>query len=256
MNMESLKMSKFFKKPHLSLAFSLFASLNLILLSPKLMAEEDGMGAVDYSDRSEGSTKRVRNSDSSKPKIVGRKAAQKFMGQKSPEAEATSERSPASSSSDAHYLAIHFGSFLGDDSYKWGSDHETNTGKFNMGVTYRLGEWVHSADFAFRIDFMSYSLSSGTANKLSLLPAIIFPDSSSHFPIYFGAAVGPGFYLKQISGQSPISIDYQIFLGARFFNLIQNTGFFVEAGLKDHIHLLSNGQFNGSFVALGALFTF
>ena len=209
-------------------------------------AESDGMGAVDYNDKSPA--------PQTSPPHVGRKAAQKYMGKTGKE---SSSREPASSgSAEAHYLAIHIGTFLGDDAYKWGSDHESNVGKFNMGLTYRIGEWANSADFAFRADFSNYSVGGGSATKLSLLPVVIFPDATSHFPLYFGGGLGPGFYLKQISGQSAVSLDYQLFLGARFFNLLQSTGFFIESGVKNHFHLLSNGQYNGSFLAIGALFTF
>ncbi len=215
----------------------------------RAFAESDGMGAVDYNDKAESLPAKGT------PPKVGRRAAQKYMGQSVPATETS--REPASSgSSEAHYLAIHIGTFLSDDAYKWGSEHESNVGKFNMGLTYRIGEWANSADFAFRADFSTFNLAGGSANKLSLLPVVIFPDASSHFPLYFGGGAGPGFYLKQISGQSAVSLDYQLFLGARFFNLLQSTGFFVEAGVKNHFHLLSNGQYNGSFLALGALFTF
>ena len=222
-------------------------------------AEEDGMGAVDYNDKTDAVAAPTTDHSVVKPgSRVGRKAAQKYMGQNSDTktADVSERREPAALSNETHYLAIHVGTFVGDDTYKWGSEHESNVGKLNVGVTYRIGEWANAADLDFRADFSTFQLAEGGANKLSLLPVIIFPDASSHFPIYFGAGAGPGFYMKQISGQSAISLDYQLFLGARFFNVVDNMGFFVEAGVKNHIHLLSNGQYNGSFVAVGALFAF
>jgi hypothetical protein len=229
-------------------ALILVTGLLSLTIPNRAFAESDGMGAVDYNDKAESLSRK-----GGVPR-VGRKVAQKYMGQAD---KSTESREPASQGSgESHYLAIHIGTFLGDDAYKWGSDHESNVGKFDMGVTYRIGEWLNSADFAFRADFESFNLSSGGANKLSLMPVIIFPDAASHFPLYFGGGVGPGFYLKQISGQSAIALDYQLFLGARFFNLFENTGLFVEAGVKNHFHILSNGQYNGSFIAIGALFTF
>ncbi len=234
-------------------------SILVLALSCLVRAEEDGMGAVDYSDKSDKveapATPAVTGrapAHSTLPPKVGRKAAQKYMGQATEE----ETRGPASVTKEAHYLAVHIGTYVGDDSYKWGSEHESNIGKLNLGVTYRIGEWANAADLDFRADFSTFNLNEGSATKLSFLPVIIFPDASSHFPLYFGAGVGPGFFLKQISGQSAISLDYQLFLGARFFNVLDNTGFFVEAGVKNHFHLLSNGQFNGSFIATGALFTF
>ena len=232
-------------------------TLALTLPCTSVRAEEDGMGAVEYNDKA---TKHEvapakspeRAPAKTLPPRVGRKAALKYMGQTSEE----ESREPASVGKEAHYLAVHIGFFISDDSYKWGSDHESNIGRLNLGVTYRLGEWANAADLAFRADFQTFNLNEGSATKLSLMPVVIFPDASSHFPLYFGAGAGPGFFLKQISGQSAISIDYELFLGARFFNVIESTGFFVEAGVKNHFHLLSNGQYDGSFVATGALFTF
>ncbi len=219
-----------------------------------IYAEEDGLGAVDYSDKSEKiESTHEKAPPKSLPTKTGHKAAAKYMGQRP---EDSDSRGPASIAKESHYMAVHIGTFVGDDSYKWGSEHESNIGKLNIGVTYRLGEWANAADLDFRADFSTFNLAEGAASKLSLLPVVIFPDASSHFPLYFGAGAGPGFYLKQISGQSQISFDYQLFLGARFFNILDSTGFFVEAGIKNHFHLLSNGQYDGSFVAIGALFTF
>ncbi len=233
----------------LTLCLSVFF---LIFIGPQIaFSEEDGMGAVDYNDKTENSKESLPEKHT-RPK-VGRKAAEKYMA-KSPEERES--RRPSSISKESHYMAVHIGTFIGDDSYKWGSEHESNIGKLNIGVTYRIGEWANAADLDFRADFSTFNMAAGSASKLSLIPVVIFPDASSHFPLYFGAGAGPGFYLKQISGQSQISFDYQLFLGARFFNILESTGFFVEAGIKNHFHLLSNGQYDGSFIAAGALFTF
>lgn len=84
----------------------------------------------------------------------------------------------------------------------------------------------------------------------------MFPDASSKFPLYFGVGAGLGVFVKQLSGESAMSLDYQVLAGARFFDLFNNAGFFLEAGLKNHMHMLSDGQFNGTFVAAGSVFTF
>jgi hypothetical protein len=84
----------------------------------------------------------------------------------------------------------------------------------------------------------------------------MFPDASSKFPLYFGGGIGPGIFLNQIPDESSVSLDYQLFAGVRFFDVFRNTGFFVEAGLKDHFLLTSDGQFNGTYAALGLVFTF
>ncbi len=200
------------------------------------------------------------NSDGStmpykQPAPVGRNAAEKYMGVK------PNGRSPSSNSigADTHYLAVHLGTFVDDSAYNWAQSGEANdVGSLSAGVTYRIGEWTNSMDLLFRGDFNSYAVGSkGRLVKLSLLfPTIIFPDAASGFPLYFGAAVGLGVFFKQAEDESALSFDYQILGGVRFFDVFENTGFFFETGMKNHINLLSDGQFNGVFVSVGSVFTF
>lgn len=190
---------------------------------------------------------------------VGRKAAEKYMAPKGGrEASGTPVQSRAVASSRGdHYLALHVGGYISDNSYKWGgSEKSENVGKLNSGVTYRVGEWVNSMDLFVRIDFSTFALNEGRATKLSFLPIVAFPDSNSRFPLYFGGGIGPGVFVNQISSESSLSLDYQLLGGARFFDLIGNAGFFFEAGLKNHLFLLSDGQFNGTFATAGSVFTF
>jgi hypothetical protein len=119
-----------------------------------------------------------------------------------------------------------------------------------------MGEWQHSMDFALRLDYSAFGLDDGTAGKLSFLPMITFPDASSRFPLYLGGGIGVGIFTKQIDKESALSLDYELVLGARFFEVFANTGFFVEAGVKNSLFLLTDGQFNGTFVAVGPVFTF
>jgi len=184
---------------------------------------------------------------------VGEKAASKYFSR-----ESSSESSSSSSSSDReHYLALHIGTFLDSDSYLWGdTKHVEDNGKLNMGLTYRMGQWTDTMDMHLRVDFISYDLPEAKPLKMSVMPLILFPDSESQFPLYFGAGVGPGIFFKQAPGESSLSLDYQLVAGARMFDLIENTGFFIETGLKNHINLLSDGQFNGVFISGGAMFTF
>lgn len=183
---------------------------------------------------------------------VGEKAASKYFSR-----ESASEGSSSASSSDReHYLALHIGTFLDSDSYLWGPNHVEDNGKLNMGLTYRMGQWTDTMDMHLRVDFISYDLPETKPLKMSVMPLILFPDADSQFPLYFGAGVGPGIFFKQQSSESSISLDYQLVAGARMFDVIENTGFFIETGMKNHINLLSDGQFNGVFISGGALFTF
>ena len=169
------------------------------------------------------------------------------------------EREVASSSdmgAGDRYLGLHIGGFLSQEQYRWGTNNGNDVGRLNVGVDYRVGEWVRSMDLLMRVDFFSYSLNQGDAYKLSFLPMLVFPDAASQFPLYFGAGAGLGIFLKQVRGQSALSFDYQVVVGARFFNLFNNMGLSVETGLKNHIHLLSPGQFNSVFLTVGTVFTF
>lgn len=165
-------------------------------------------------------------------------------------------RAPAQSGQGQRYLALHLGTFVDDDSYKWGGDHKDNSGRFNGGVTYRIGEWTGSMDLLFRGDFTTFNLPGGRPQKLSFVPIIAFPDAASQFPLYFGAGAGLGVFFKQLDGESALSFDYQVIVGARFFDLFDRVGLTIETGVKNQILLLSDGQFNGVFVALGTVFQF
>jgi hypothetical protein len=185
---------------------------------------------------------------------AGTEQAQKYFQKRK-----TLDRSPSTAGeggSAAHFLALHIGTFLDDSAYRWGATTERNVGQFNAGVTYRLGEWLNSADFMIRAEYTSFSLNEGSAGKISFVPMIMFPDSNSRFPLYFGLGAGPGFYLKQLPSHSVMSLDYQLVVGARFLNVVDRMGFFVEFGLKNDFQLFSPGQFDGLFLGAGAAWVF
>lgn len=159
-------------------------------------------------------------------------------------------------SGNPRYLDIHLGTYFDDQAFKWGGGDQSNIGGFNAGVTYRLGEWINSADFLMRMDYMAYGLKEGAARKLALSGMVAFPDVSSRFPVYFGAGLGAGAFVRQIPNESALSIDYSLVAGLRFFDVIDRTGFMLESGLKNHLNVLSDGQFNGLFVNVGTVFNF
>ncbi|OQW53454.1 MAG: hypothetical protein A4S09_07595 [Proteobacteria bacterium SG_bin7] len=186
------------------------------------------------------------------PVETGTKAAAKYFEPKKVAGSTTS-----ATDSNTHYLAVYIGNHLSSDSYLWGSPGESDNGKFIGGLAYRFDEWINSGDKIVKIDFASYEFAGGQkATKMSILYAISFPDASSRFPFYFGAGIGPGVFFKQLPGESSVSLDYQLFLGLRFMNLFQSFGLFVEAGFRNHVMMLSDGQFNGSYLTTGAVFTF
>lgn len=158
-----------------------------------------------------------------------------------------------------HYMAIHFGGFFDSDSYEWSGrwPHDNDPGKLTVGVTYKLDSYGKFADFAIRGDFRTFSMPEGEPFMLDVLAMLLFPEDSSRFPLYFGLGVGPGIFFKQIPGRSYLALSYQMVVGARVFDVIgQSAGLFIEGGLKNHLHLLSGGQFNGFFLAGGVMFQF
>ncbi|MNJ98420.1 hypothetical protein D3C87_161860 [compost metagenome] len=183
---------------------------------------------------------------------VGRDAAAKYFQRRDP-----AQSNMNYGGSGDHYLAIHFGRYMSSQAYEWGQGgRQDDVGKNFFGVTYRVGEWYNSMDLNIRIDYAEYDVIGEKPTKLSLMPLITFPDAGSRFPLYFGAGAGLGVFFKQVNGESALSFDYQLVAGARFFNVFENTGFFIESGIKNHLQLLNSGQLNGTFLALGAVFTF
>lgn len=195
---------------------------------------------------------------------VGKKAAAQYFADRKKvtpqkvvavDEDGTPDRAPAKVGGP-RVLALHIGTYLDEEVYKWGGKENDEAGKLTAGVTYRIGEWVNSMDLYLRVDFNTYKLKEGKATKMSLLPIVTFPDANSGFPLYFGAGAGLGIYFKQIDDESSLSFDYQLLAGVRFFQILGEAGLTLEAGLKNHIHLTSDGQYNGVFVAVGTVFNF
>ena len=194
----------------------------------------------------------VASAQDSQP-VVGRDAAARYFQKK---------ESPASNGgmlggANDHYLALHFGRYMSSQSYDWGKNgQEDNVGTNQFGLTYRVGEWLNSMDLNLRMDYMQFDVGGESPSKLSFMPLITFPDANSRFPLYFGAGIGLGVFFTQAQSKSALSLDYSLVAGARFFNVFENTGFFIEAGLKNQLLILSSGQLNGTFLAGGLVFTF
>lgn len=187
---------------------------------------------------------------------VGRKAAaQYFQKEVEPSKETYTEERAGSGGGD-RLLMLHIGGYSQSTSYSWkDSEKRGGVGKATYGITYLYDQWS-GLDVNVRFDFNEYRLDSERATKLSLLPIWTFPNAETRFPLYFGAGAGLGIYFTQIPEESNISLDYQLLAGVRFMDLIENFGAFIEFGMKNHLHLLSDGQFNGTALSAGAVFSF
>ncbi len=203
--------------------------------------------------------------------VVGKKAAQKYFAGEAGQKKATTSAyddvqtiqsarrvgNVSSLSSDDHYLAMSVGFLTQSDAYLWGSEtKQKDIGGMLFDLTYRLNQDSALFDEGMRISYGEYEPEGERAQKLSFLYTILLPDAGSRFPVYFGLAAGPGVFMRQISTESPVSLDYQLLLGLRLFNVFENTGFSIEGGLRNHLHVTSNGQLNGVFISAGAVFTF
>ncbi|MCB0391674.1 MAG: hypothetical protein KDD58_10290 [Bdellovibrionales bacterium] len=197
---------------------------------------------------------------------TGKKAADKYFlkRKRRPSNQESSpppvRKGPTSSSKNfagaPRYLALQFGLFTEEETYKWGKSNKNDVSEYMIGITYRIGEWTNSMDLAIRADLVSFEVDDKSPTKLSLLPIVTFPDAKSGFPLYFGAGIGAGIFFKQAKEESHLSLDYQILAGARFFNLVSSMGLIFEAGLKNQLFLLSDGQHNGVYGSIGGVFTF
>ena len=198
--------------------------------------------------------------------LVGKKAAAKYfqnrgIAQNNQGNEDTYQaRYPSSIESlspQDHYLALGIGSYSSVSAYNWGNgSKQTDIGKVGFDLTYRLTQDSTLYDEIVRISYNNFEPIGQKSSKMSFLYGITFPDAGSQFPLYFGIAVGPGIFFKQLDGESVLAFDYQLMLGLRLFNIFENTGFFVEGGLRNHLHITSDGQLNGTFISVGAVFTF
>ena len=187
---------------------------------------------------------------SARAQEVGRAAAGKYFSKEAP-------RAPADISDQDHYLAIHAGQFIEATAWEWGQhERAEKTGSYTVGLTYRMRRIWEQMDLNLRVEFDEYNITNEKPFKLSVMPLITFPDASSKFPLYFGAGVGGGVFFRQVKDESYLSLDYQLIMGARFFDIYENAGFFVETGLRNLLLITTNGQFNSTFLCAGAVFTF
>lgn len=185
---------------------------------------------------------------------VGRGAAAKYFN-KEAEEETTYERPSQRQSGDA-YMALMAGPYLSSAAYAWkGGDKRTKIAKADYSVTYLFDNWG-SIDTNIRIGFSEFQIDDEKLSKLSLMPLWTFPMADRGFPLYFGFGAGLGVFFKQIEDESNISFDYQLVAGFRLPDLIENFGFIAEFALKNHLHILSDGQLNATAFTVGGIFSF
>ncbi len=153
---------------------------------------------------------------------------------------------------------IHMSGFLNSTSHSWGSDGRAeDMGRFNFGLTHFRGpsEWI--GDVAIRTEFTTYRVGERQPVKLAALPMLFYPEWTDEFPIYFGLGVGLGIMFNAPKNESAFTFEYQVSLGLKFdklFSSYEGWGFFLEGGIKNHLSLLSKGEFDGEYIAAGVSF--
>ncbi|MEQ1722565.1 MAG: hypothetical protein ABL930_05275 [Pseudobdellovibrio sp.] len=190
---------------------------------------------------------------------VGRAAAAKYFQKNGDDASDKANRYVASDSgisSEERYMTVGLSLFTKSESFNWGTvNKEEDVGKYGVDMLYRLDQ-TNYVDYSLKVAYTEYSVQSQRASKMSFMYAATLPDAGSKFPLYFGLAAGPGVFFTQLKDESSITLDYQLYLGLRIFNLFGSTGFYVEGGMKNHLQLTSDGQLNGTYISAGAVFAF
>lgn len=239
----------FFSLKHKAGRVLFFLLMGLTLLQPWAFAErtlvEDNIPLSDSMLESRPSSWNESSSSNSNQPRVGRAAAQKYFV-KEPQYE---------SGINTRLLSLHIGGYLKSRAHQWGSQPKSqHVGLETMGVTYKIGEWTRTMDLNLRVDYFQYQVDQEKPIKVSFLPLLTFPDAATNFPLYFGMGAGVGLFLNQLERESSLSLDYQLIFGFRWTDLWNRGGIFIESGIKDHFHLLSDGQFSSQFLTAGAVF--
>lgn len=154
------------------------------------------------------------------------------------------------------YLNVYFYNSIKDRSYSWAINKQSQILDWNAGISYKWDHFGNFGDAIFKIKFSSFTIDEQSVFKNTLLLGVSFPDINSGFPIYFGAAAGGGVFFGQAYSESVLSLDYQIYVGLRFTQIYKNLGSFLEWGLDNHFFLLSSGQYDNTYLAVGLSFVF
>lgn len=182
---------------------------------------------------------------------TGKEAAAKYFSPRPSNERINAKNSAGTTYAYARQIGLSAGTFFQGKSYQWLGDEVDG---WAMQLDYRgpaePGDFIGQG---FRLGFQKFQSMDVDLSKISLLWSLTFPARVS-FPVYIGANLGPGFFLRQIEDESWLTLDYQAYLGLRLNS--SHSQFFIESGMKNHLLVLSNGQFSGWFVASGVAYKF
>ena len=179
---------------------------------------------------------------------TGKAAAMKYFTDQP--ASIKAPRGPASSgTSYGQLFSVSAGTLIQGKSYQWAGE---DLGGWNMQIAYRRNAGYYLAQ-AFHLEFQKFTEAQQEFSKISLLLNFVFPRSVT-FPVYLGVGAGPGFFLKQLVNESSLTLDYKGYVGLRLNQ--EHSQFILESGIKNHVHMLSDGQFIGWFISSGVAYKF
>lgn len=182
---------------------------------------------------------------------TGKSAAMKYFTAKREPSQVSTKKASAASLGEVsgQLLAFSVGSLLNTKSYDWG-DKEFNG--WNVEVFYQRNTSGYFSS-GYHLELQKFATKDDEFSKISFLLSLTFPRRLS-FPVYLGVAAGPGFFLQQAEDESEFAIDYKAWLGLRLNE--KHSQYFLHSGVKNHIHVLSDGQFIGWFISSGVAYKF
>ncbi len=180
---------------------------------------------------------------------IGKEAAMKyFTGQSRKPATVITQNRAEPDSEGVRSLSLALGGLVQTKSYGWADE---SMGGWSGELAYQSQTEYFRTGYA--LDFQKFVDDEQELSKLAFLFSVSFPRRLT-FPVYIGASVGPGYFLKQKRDESELTLDYKGYMGLR---LSQNNNlFFLEGGVKNHLNVLTDGQFIGWFVSSGVAYRF
>lgn len=180
---------------------------------------------------------------------TGKSAAMKYFTPKAKKQQTTRGPAAAHASGGSRLLSISMGSLISSKSYQWEGDDFLG---WNIEAAY-LSEGDGWFGQGIQLEMQKFAVGEQELAKVALLFSLTFPRRLS-FPVYLGVAAGPGFFLKQTEDESDLTFDYKAYVGLRLNQ--PRAQYFLQSGVKNHLHVLSDGQFIGWFVSSGVAYKF
>lgn len=159
------------------------------------------------------------------------------------------DRTPASTSTENSIVGLSVGGLFNSKSYGWMDESFKG---WSVEATYQSPMAGYFAR-GFHLEYQKYITDRADLGKVSFLMSFTFPRRVD-FPVFLGVAAGPGYFTKQIKNESEFTIDYKGYVGLRFTQ--QNAQYYLQSGIKNHVHMLSDGQFISWYLSSGVAYKF